>query len=251
MISYQKKFLRFVECWNGEAADVRHADIVRFFQQHERRDDMLCREFHTVLIDLTQSSDTIFTAMRRGTRYEIRRAEASDNLDYKLGNGSDSEFDQFCSDAAKFLSMKGQPGIEPEWLRLLSKAGLLEMTQIADANNHQLVWHAYHRSTDRATLLYSVPLIEDKTDSARRALMGRANRLLHWQDIMHFKTAGLLTYDFGGWYPGSSDAERLRINKFKEQFGGKIVKNYICEQALTAKGALFLKARTVLLGDAI
>ena len=65
------------------------------------------------------------------------------------------------------------------------------------------------------------------------------------------KSAGISTYDFGGWYDGTTDQERLSINKFKEQFGGQVVKNYICEQALTLKGALFLRLRTSLLGNAI
>jgi hypothetical protein len=34
-------------------------------------------------------------------------------------------------------------------------------------------------------------------------------------------------------------------------FGGRVVKNYICETPLTAKGKLFLYIRTKLLGDAI
>ena len=69
--------------------------------------------------------------------------------------------------------------------------------------------------------------------------------------MVRFKSAGISTYDFGGWYEGTTDHERLRINKFKEQFGGEIVKNYICEQALTLKGALFLRIRSSLLGNAI
>ena len=34
------------------------------------------------------------------------------------------------------------------------------------------------------------------------------------------KEAGVVTYDLGGWYSGHNDQEKLRINVFKEGFGG-------------------------------
>jgi len=34
------------------------------------------------------------------------------------------------------------------------------------------------------------------------------------------KEAGVVTYDLGGWYSGHNDPEKLRINAFKEGFGG-------------------------------
>ena len=100
-------------------------------------------------------------------------------------------------------------------------------------------------------LFYSASLFRELDNSAIRNRIGRANRLLHWQDMLHFKAGGISVYDFGGWYAGDSDLERLRINKFKEEFGGQIVKNHICERALTVKAKLFLRARRFLLGNAI
>ena len=114
-----------------------------------------------------------------------------------------------------------------------------------------MVWHAYLRSNHRATLLYSASLFRKFDSSALRNKMGRANRFQHWQDIQRFKAEGVSVYDFGGWYEGNRDQERLRINRFKEEFGGEIVKNYICERALTVKAKVFLRVRRLLLGDAI
>ncbi len=34
---------------------------------------------------------------------------------------------------------------------------------------------------------------------------------------------GFRVYDFGGWYAGSTDVEKLMINRFKEEFGGQKV----------------------------
>jgi hypothetical protein len=160
-------------------------------------------------------------------------------------------FEQFCNDGKAFLAQKAQPQINQSWLKLLAEANLLELTYIVDSAEQPLVWHAYHRGSERVTLLYSISFFRTHSDKAEQAMIGRANRLLHWSDMIYFKVAGVRTYDFGGWYEGSTDTERLRINKFKEQFGGEVVKNYICEQALTVKGALFLKLRSKLLGNAI
>lgn len=252
MIFYQKKFIRIVECWDGEEPEAGGADLTRRFQQAQAISGMLCREFFTVLIDLKRDPETIFANMKHGTRYEIRRAQNQDNLVYRYWNGSDSRvFEEFCDYAAAFLLQRKQPKLDRTWLSLLAEAGLLELSHTNDANGEKLVWHAYHRSSQRATLLYSASFFQNNPGVQFRQKLGRANRLHHWQDILHFKDTGISTYDFGGWYDGTTDQERLRINKFKEQFGGEVVKNYICEQALTWKGALFLRLRTKLLGNAI
>lgn len=252
MIAYQKKFIRIVECWNGEDVEAIGADLKRRFQQTQPLSGMLCREFYTVLIDLTRDSEVLFANMKRGTRYEITRAQTRDDFVYGCWDGNDARvLDEFCECAEEFLKQKRQPKLDRNWLSLLAAAGLLELTHISDELGTKLVWHAYHRSRQRATLLYSVSFFRNNPSLEFRNKVGRANRYHHWQDMLRFKSDGLATYDFGGWYDGTKDLERLRINKFKEQFGGEIVKNYICEQALTLKGALFLRLRTRLLGDAI
>ncbi|HXD31766.1 MAG TPA: hypothetical protein VN643_11655 [Pyrinomonadaceae bacterium] len=228
------------------------ADVVRRFQQTEHLRGMLCREFHTVLIDLTQESDAILDHMKRGTRYEIRRALSADDLTHHHWDGRERGiFNEFCGYAETFLQQKGQPKLDRAWISLMADAGLLSLTRIDDNKANGLVWHAYHHGPERVTLLYSASSFRENPSAEFRNLAGRANRLHHWLDMLHFKKDGVATYDFGGWYHGSTDEERLRINKFKQQFGGKVVKNYICEEARTLKGKLFLKLRSALLGEAI
>ena len=252
MIAYQKRFIRIVEGWNGEDVEAKGADLKRRFQQTHPLGGMLSREFYTVLIDLTRDSEILFANMKRGTRYEITRAQTRDEVIYGCWNGSDTlVFEEFCAYAAEFLNEKRQPQLDRKWLSLLAAAGLLELTHISDGTGAKLVWHAYHRSKQRATLLYSASFFRNNPSPEFRTAVGRANRYHHWQDMLRFKNADISTYDFGGWYDGNKDPERLRINKFKEQFGGEVVKNYICEQALTWKGALFLWVRAKLLGNAI
>lgn len=49
--------------------------------------------------------------------------------------------------------------------------------------------------------------------------------------------------DFGGWYAGREDTDKLRVNRFKESFGGEAVYEYNADRANTWKGAAALAAR--------
>jgi hypothetical protein len=76
-------------------------------------------------------------------------------------------------------------------------------------------------------------------------MVGRANRYHHWQDIVKFKNLGIATYDLGGWYADTTDPAKININKFKEEFGGELVKHFNCRHGITTKGKLFLLLRKI------
>ena len=252
MLVYQKKFLRIAEYWNGEEPKLTGVDLVRCFQRPRPLAGMLCREFYTILLDLNRTPQQLLSSIKRDTRYEIRRATDQDRMVYDCANGRDEKvFRLFCDYYDDFATQKGQPKMNRAWLSLLASAGALSLSRVNDSTGEIMVWHAYLRSNHRATLLYSASLFRKFDSSALRNKMGRANRFQHWQDIQRFKAEGVSVYDFGGWYEGNRDQERLRINRFKEEFGGEIVKNYICERALTVKAKVFLRVRRLLLGDAI
>jgi hypothetical protein len=227
-------------------------DLVRCFQRPQPLAGMTCRDFYTILLDLNRDPQQLLNKIQRDTRYEIRRAGAQDRLTCDFQDGRNEKgFRTFCDYYDDFAKQAAQPKINRSWLSLLASAGTLNLSQVSDSTGETLVWHAYHRSNHRATLLYSASLFRRLDRSALRNKIGRANRFQHWQDIQRFKAEGVSVYDFGGWYEGNRDQERLTINKFKEEFGGEIVKNYICERALTARAKVFLRVRRLLLGDAI
>ena len=66
------------------------------------------------------------------------------------------------------------------------------------------------------------------------------NRLLIWNCMLHYRNAGLEIFDLGGWYNGTTDTARLGINKFKEGFGGKVVREFEgeCLRTMKARAAL-------------
>ena len=70
MIVQRKKFLRIAEYWADESPEPVEADIIRWFQQPQARAGMFCREFFTILIDLTRDEEQVFAAIEKDTRYE-------------------------------------------------------------------------------------------------------------------------------------------------------------------------------------
>jgi hypothetical protein len=252
MIVYQKKLLRIAEYWSTEEPKFDRVDLVRCFQRPQPVTGMTCREFHTILLDLNRDCKQLLSGIKRDTRYEIRRAELQDKFVPEYWPGGDERaLLQFSDYYDEFAVAKGQPKLNRFWLSQLAEAGVLLLSKTSESTGETLVWHAYHRSNARATLLYSASLFRQAESSSTRNKIGRANRFQHWEDIKRFKSEGLAVYDFGGWYEGDSDQERLRINHFKEEFGGEITRNYICERALTLKAKVFLRARRILLGNAI
>ena len=109
-----------------------------------------------------------------------------------------------------------------------------------------VAWHVHVAVNRRATLLHSASHFRNLDDNELRAVVGRANRLLHWKDIIGFKAEGLEVYDFGGWYAGSEDQALLKINQFKEGFGGSRVEQVNAALALSWRGWVYLKVRHLL-----
>ena len=251
MIVYRNKFIRILECWNEEEPDSQDVDLIRRFQQSRSIDGMFCRDFYTILIDLDQDQAGILARMKRDTRYEIRRG-ARDGLVYELYDGKDPDvFNEFCDFYDEFAVRVNQPKLRRAWLSMLAASDSLHFSRIAEEGGPTLVWHGYLHIKSRVTLLYSASSIPVDSTSAWRSKVGRANRFQHWQDLLRFKNVHISLYDFGGWYEGKTDQKRLQINRFKEEFGGEIVRNYICESPLTWRGTLFLRLRQSLLGNAI
>jgi hypothetical protein len=253
MIVYRKKTLRVAEYWFGETPGAADADLVRCYQRTDPdRTALCCREFFTILLDLRRPAEALFAAFKKATRYEVRRAEERDGLAWEGWDARERRpLEEFCAYYRTFAERQGLPLPYAPWLAALARTGGLELSRVRPGAGDTLGWHAYYRSHGRVVLLLAASLFRGAADPARRALAGRANRWHHWQSLRWFQTRGESVYDLGGWYAGREDRQRLRINRFKEQFGGEVVKNYICEYGPTLKGRLFLRLRRWLTGDRI
>jgi len=74
-------------------------------------------------------------------------------------------------------------------------------------------------------------LYPQASDSASRNAIGRANRYLIWSDMLRYQEQGLKFFDFGGWYPGTTDQALLRTTNSKEDSGGQVVREYSASES--------------------
>ena len=241
MIIYRNKFLRIARVWFDETPPVGNVDIIYYFQWSSPLPRLRCQDFHTIVIDLRQSKDVLFGGFKKDTRYEIRRAMEKDGV--TCDNPSQSHpllLEEFCEVYEQFAAQKHLGGVDRKLLSLLSDSRNLYISSAKAPSTDKSVFHAYYYCGSRVRLLYSASLFRDSDHAEQRNLIGRMNRSLHWNDMVWFKHDGIPVYDFGGWYNGVNDEEKLRINKFKEEFGGTIVKNYNCAEGATLKGKVAL-----------
>jgi len=174
-------------------------------------------DFYTKLIDISASEDTFFSQFDKNTAYDIRRAR-------KDGIHTDihTQLDEFIIFYNDFALTKG---LEPIGLSSLEYGDNLVITK-AVSEGEILVMHAYllDRSEGRVRLLYSAsPYRKEEMGGTKRSWIGRANRLLHLEDMKTFKAMGFSVYDMGGYAFGTTDDSLQRINLFKDGFGGQMV----------------------------
>jgi hypothetical protein len=190
--------------------------------------------FFTKTIDLSSTFDEIESHFDPKTKYEVRRA-----IKDGISTHTDGKTDDFIQFYNAFAKTKGLSSIHESGLAKY-RSDLLITYAVSDAQ--VVVMHAYvtDRNAGRTRLLYSASLFRNEQDASLKAVIGRANRLLHAADMSFFKTDGFMVYDLGGYTPGTTDAALININQFKDSFGGTLVKE-TDYQPLLAVAASFFK----------
>jgi hypothetical protein len=237
MIISRRGPLKIGELWFDEPPPTARVDIAHFIQRTVAVPGAVSEEKHTIVIDLSLDEAKLFASLKKDTRGEIRRARDKDEFCCVMSTAPTSEsIREFCRFYAEFSVQRGLGPITEGYLNSLNEKGALGLSLARGLDGKIVVWHSYVHISGRARLLKSASRFRDEHDAATRNAIGRANRLLHWADILAFKEAGSTVYDLGGWYSGSADEQLLRINAFKEEFGGQKVVNYNCELAMTFMG---------------
>jgi hypothetical protein len=216
-------------------------DIVRFVQRRTPVPGAICAPYFTMVLDLRRDAETMLAAMNKGMRKDLRNGEKK-GLTYRAWHGDPAVVEEACAFYDRFAASKGIPLADRVTLDRYAAEKRLRVSSIA-SGDETLVWHVYYTWRHRAVSLYSASFYRAQSDPARRALVGVANRYHKWRDILTFKDAGFTVFDFGGWYEGTTDPDRLRINKFKEDFAGVVERNWNCELPVTLKGHVALAAR--------
>lgn len=248
MVIYKSRFLTRAEIWYDEEPDqARAVDWLCYQQRSEPVEGLPATTFYTRVIDLDQSRQQLLAGLNRDTTYKIRRARERDGVICEGCNPGDPVvMDRFEQMFNAFAALKGRTPLNRARMEGLAAAGVLDLSVAKDPQGNTLVYHANYRDCRRATSLELPSLYRKSSDPAERNFISRANRFLMWSNILRYQEQGLKGFDFGGWYLGSTDQARLDINRFKEGFGGRIVREYNSEAILSLKGRLVLAIAALL-----
>lgn len=179
---------------------------------------------YTILVDLFQTPEQLQSAFRANTRNEIGRA-AREGTTVRVNSEYQTFFTMY--EAAK--RYKPLPDTSP--LFFDSFGSSLTITE-ASLDGEPLVTHVYivDSTVARVRLIRSASAFRD-FDKILQQKVGRANRFLHYRDMLLFQERGLRWYDLGGYIHPSPDVSPAirNVSAFKQSFGGSIVQeaNYL------------------------
>lgn len=234
-ISYHKKFLRVNQIWYP--GDIAISELLR----QKRKPDILFvhgaareetegrfrgwQEFHTCMNDLTLAEENMQAAIHKNVRYEVRRSER-DDIRICFYNKSDLESDSGLLDrfAELYENMYRSKGVDTKYnlaaVKKYVEAGGILFSAVW-YGGEMIVFHSYIYDDTDTRLLHSASCFRE--ESADQSMIGRANKRLHWEDILYFKKKGLQRYDWGG----ISDFDNPNgIDAFKLKFGGDKITYY-------------------------
>lgn len=249
--SYKKKFLKVNQIWYPDKVTIsellkqkRKADIlfVHGAPIEETKGSFRgWQEYHTCMNDLTISEEDMLAAVNKAVRYQFRRSE-KDHIEVRFYTKEDIEkspelLDTFADIYERMYRSKGSD----TKLNVTAIHKYLEADGILFSavwhEGEMIVFHSYICDDKDARLLHSASCFRE--ESADQSMIGRANKRLHWEDILYFKKKGLLRYDWGG----ISDFDNPNgIDEFKLKFGGNKLTYYNIFVGNTILGKLAVTA---------
>ena len=200
----------------------------------------------TMLTNLSGTDEDIMALLHRDTRKQVRRAEREgisieryDCSQLDILNDFNLFYRKF-SDSKSEVSDILKVSVQLHMLKRIANAGMLEVSRATGGDGEPIVYHVIIIADGRARVHHSASHFREDQSSERRHYLGRANRYLHLQNMLHYKHQGYYQYDMGGWYSGKDNASLLRVNQFKEEFGGRVVCEYdaLCGCTTAGKCAL-------------
>ena len=223
--------------------DLGRIDLLRIVAAPRPAPRRVSGDGHTLAVALALDEDRLFSDISADTRTKIRRATKKDQLEVTAHDRPDQRVvSAFCDTYDRFARSKALAPVFRPRLEALAATGNLFLSNTSTADGSVLVWHAYVAANARGHLLYSASVLNEAIEAGERNLIGRANRLLHWEDIMHFKKRGYAVLDLGGLDVAGRSEETTRIAQFKRSFGGAPMPVYSWSERRSVKGTLALMA---------
>ncbi len=247
MFVYKSRFLTRGEVWFDEEPNGAPVDWIYYRQRSAPEARSRWKHFYTVLIDLRKPPAELLAQMEEKTARRIieaqdqgrLRCERCDTKDAKLMDEVEEMWNRFAVAQKTRL-------LERHWLDRINEAGALDLVAAKDPEGNVRAYHLVLLTSRRARQLIAVSPYKAAPSVAWRNAVSRANCLVHWHNFLRFRETGIADFDFGGWYPGTTDIRLLGINRFKMSLGGRVVRQYDCERLVTAKGWVLLTAAQML-----
>lgn len=225
----RKLGISFSHVWFADELQKRKTDISIFYGMDSPSLKIDGKEYwqrsrksSTLVTDLNQSEEELWNALKKKTKYEIRRAEKEGvTVRYYSGHEIPEQlFTSFENTYNQMFLSKGMPNVLNQRLvKRFCDQGLLVFS-ISFFNDKPLVYHSYIVDEAHTELLYSCSNRHDEKDMA--SLIGWTNRYLHWSDYKFFKQKGIAKYDWGG----VNSVNGPSIAAFKMEFGGEPINHY-------------------------
>ena len=207
-------------------------DIARLNSIPEPLKGAINIEAWTLLTDLTGTDSDLMALWDIDTGKQVRRAEREGILVEQYDCRHSNILNYFSTFYHNFAESKSEAkdileiSVKLCMLKRIANSGMLKVTKAVGRNGEPLVCRVYIAADGRVRGLHSASLFRKTQSSEHRHYVGRANRYLHVQNILYFKHQGYSKYDMGGWYSGKDNESLLRVNRFKEAFGGRVVCEY-------------------------
>jgi len=241
--------IRAIETWfDDDPESLAGYDV---WISHQRSQPLSAGGWHyryTLFVDLLQSEQALLGGMRRGTAREIRNAQTRDGFVCTFNEAPTAEdLVAFAAFYDAYPLHPDQPPMDRVRLGEFHQAGFLKFAEVRDPDGAVLVRHGVlgHDRSGIAQPVYQVSAYHQAADQAQANAIGRANRLLYYREFLFYKERGYRIYDLNGWYTGTEDAKRLRINLFKEGFRGKVCCGFDCEEAVSLRGRVYVVLKTL------
>lgn len=159
-------------------------------------------------------------------RYEVIRAQ-NEGLEYQSYQSKDicrdinilDQFEEAYIEFAKGLGTEVLKAYNRKKIESYIESNCFMLTTVS--YDKLTVYHAYVYDNEETVLIYSVS--DFREEGMDKNLAGRANKWLHYKDMIFLKNLGLAPYDWGN----ISNKENMNgIDNFKISFGGNICEKY-------------------------
>lgn len=242
MIRLQGRAVVYGELWfDEEPPNPAGVDVLVYRCRRTPIPNARTEIFSSLHSDLTAAPDAITAAFHEGCRYQIRRADSRDRLQHEVIPEASDTLEEFSDFYDGFARQKGLWLADRHWLARAAAERQLVLSCVS-RDGERLVWHAHLRSGRTVRLASSASGFRGM-DNEHRSLVGRANRWLHWRDMLFFKETGIECYDWGGVFADESTPEREGINRFKRMFGGQLAVSYDSTVPVSLRGRVWLVLR--------